>query len=104
MPNPYVRPANPRRWELHKSDFGIQRPESIALPPRTTRANRPLPADVDLHKASRRFVFSISNFAAPTAPAFHADEQYRVVASCDAIGAMQGNSISTARESIRCRG
>src|SRR6266581_2216323 len=68
--NPQPGQANQCHWELRKSGCAFRRSGSTALLLRTAHAGKARRANVDLHKAARRFVFSTSHFAAPISPAY----------------------------------
>src|SRR6266487_3970186 len=95
--NPQPGQANQCHWELRKSGCAFRRSGSTALPLRTTRARMSPRANVDRHKAARRFSVSTSHFAMPMIPASLPDGRYRAGLFADAIVARQRSNISTNR-------
>ncbi len=89
--------ANQFHWELRKSGCAFRRSGSTALLLRTVHAGMARRANVDPHKAARRFVFSTSHFAAPMSPAYPPGARRKAGPSADAIVARQRSSISTDR-------
>src|SRR5438128_6940595 len=87
--------ANQRHWELRKSGCAFRRSGSTALLLRTVHAGMARRANVDLHKAARRFVFSTSHFAAPMSPASLPGGRCRVGLFAGAIVERQRSNIST---------